>query len=374
MRLSSSVMLTHKIYPLNSGDALYNWGIYNELKKISSIKIFSLTTTEIEIKTQGIIFYKITKGYNSISNQMVEDVCEYIDKYNVDIILVSHILMYKYFCRLKKKYPTKKIMYISHNVEYLNDIEQYENKLKMKRGIEKIVYNIYIKGKLFESRKREKSVLEKTSGYFSTSKTDIQLHQQIYHVNTRSYFLKPVISFPCNKEEIDLENYNKKILVVGSMSWYPNVNGIVWFVEKVMTQLMEENYKLFIVGNNPSDSILALSKQWPENIIVTGKVPAVDPYFEMCDISIVPLFEGTGTKIKVLESIGRGIPTIATGFAAKDYGLVDEISIADTAQEFIDTIHYLENNKSYRIKQYRKMKAYYAKYNQLDKEIYEIFK
>ena len=141
-----------------------------------------------------------------------------------------------------------------------------------------------------------------------------------------------------------------------------------------MTQLMEENYKLFIVGNNPSDSILALSKQWPENIIVTGKVPAVDPYFEMCDISIVPLFEGTGTKIKVLESIGRGIPTIATGFAAKDYGLVDEISIADTAQEFIDTIHYLENNKSYRIKQYRKMKAYYAKYNQLDKEIYEIFK
>lgn len=64
-------MLTHKIYPLNSGDALYNWGIYNELKKISSIKIFSLTTTEIEIKTQGIIFYKITKGYNSISNQFL---------------------------------------------------------------------------------------------------------------------------------------------------------------------------------------------------------------------------------------------------------------------------------------------------------------
>ena len=123
------------------------------------------------------------------------------------------------------------------------------------------------------------------------------------------------------------------------------------------------------MGSKPTPEIKALAS---ENIIVTGFVDSTEPYFKECDISIIPVFEGTGAKIKVLESIARGIPTVCAGFAAKDYDIQDEICVANSAEDFVNKIEMLEYRPEIRVKQYQAMDIYYKKYFHLNSEIVDI--
>lgn len=370
--MKNVIMLTHKIYPLTAGDALYTWGIYQELKEYVNLKVFAYIVGDLDKSIENIVFYPLKGKYDSFNKKMFQDVCNYIEKANIDIIILNHVVMYKYLKPLKKKYPFIKYFYISHNVEYINDTGAYADNIKNKKGGIKVLYWFYYILKRVKSKQRERLMLTQTNAYFSISKADMELQKRLYKNILQGYYLKPVIDFNKNKDENDMEHYNKKLLIAGSMSWYPNVEGTLWFINEVFQKLIKDGYVLYVVGNNPSERIVELSKKQPQNIIVTGFVESVDKYFAECDISIVPLFEGTGAKIKVLESIGRGILTISTGYATKDYAIRDEIIIANTAQEFIDAIKNFENNVNLRKVMYKKAQTYYKEYNTIDKEIIKL--
>jgi glycosyltransferase involved in cell wall biosynthesis len=47
-------------------------------------------------------------------------------------------------------------------------------------------------------------------------------------------------------------------------------------------------------------------------VIVTGEVPAVEPYYAQCAVSVVPLRAGGGTRLKILESMALGRPVVST--------------------------------------------------------------
>src|SRR5258708_30935059 len=75
-----------------------------------------------------------------------------------------------------------------------------------------------------------------------------------------------------------------------------------------------------------------------QGVVVTGLVDDVKHYLARAMISIAPLFVGTGTKLKILEALGAGLPVVTTtigieGIEAKD-GI--DLLIADTAEEFAD--------------------------------------
>ena len=158
------------------------------------------------------------------------------------------------------------------------------------------------------------------------------------------------------------------------MSWFPNHNGIIWFVEKVFGKLLEidPEYELYLVGRDPDPSLSELVQRYPDNIILTGGVPDTEEYFRLCGISVIPIFEGTGAKIKVLESIARGIPTVCSAFAAKDYDITDELFVADSEQDFLEGILTISNQPELRSNYYDRMAYYYDRYFQINHEILDI--
>lgn len=217
----------------------------------------------------------------------------------------------------------------------------------------------------------EKELISGTDTTLCISKNDIEVLKKEFGCSNKYVYSKPLIYFEQIKTRDKLNKFNKKLLIVGSMNWYPNVKGILWFVENVFVEILkyDEEFKLYIVGRNPHDDIKKLEKQY-KNVIVTGEVPDTDKYFEMCDISIIPVFEGTGAKIKVLESIARGIPTVCSAFAAKDYDVTEkEILIAHNAKEFIDDIIMIGKDNKLRQNLFEAMRSYYDNYFELSKDV-----
>ena len=134
------------------------------------------------------------------------------------------------------------------------------------------------------------------------------------------------------------------MLFVGTMTWAPNNEGIIWFLKNVMPKCKDiEKYELTIVGKNPSQSVTDLAKEY-SNVHVLGYVDNLEDVYENSDVLVVPLLVGSGQRVKIIEAFARGYGVISTTIGAE--GLVyknnETIVIADTPEEFkraIDKCH-----------------------------------
>jgi glycosyltransferase involved in cell wall biosynthesis len=69
------------------------------------------------------------------------------------------------------------------------------------------------------------------------------------------------------------------------------------------------------------------------NLIATGRVEDVGPYFQAADISLCPIEYGGGTKIKLMEALATGLPSIAFQGALHGIRLVPGEHVLVAAQD-----------------------------------------
>ena len=66
------------------------------------------------------------------------------------------------------------------------------------------------------------------------------------------------------------------------------------------------------------------------------------------DVMIVPLFSGSGMRVKIIEGMALGKVVISTKLGAEgiNYTNKENILIANTANEFVDSIKELQQSKN----------------------------
>ncbi len=124
------------------------------------------------------------------------------------------------------------------------------------------------------------------------------------------------------------------LLLVGSMSYYPNEDAACFLCREVLPRLRARialPLRLVIAGTLPSPAVAALHAL-PE-VTVTGAVADLAPLYRAADVVIAPLRAGGGTRIKILEAFAHRRPVVATtigaeGIAARDR---EHLLLADTA-------------------------------------------
>ncbi|MCS7150949.1 MAG: glycosyltransferase family 4 protein [Endomicrobia bacterium] len=142
------------------------------------------------------------------------------------------------------------------------------------------------------------------------------------------------------------------LLFRGIMSFKPNIDACLYFLESIYPLLKEElpQVKFFIVGPNPPKKILKYVKN-DTSIIITGYVEDIREYIVKCKINISPMISGSGIKNKILESLAMGTPSVVSSIAAEGIPELkdsENILIADTPQEFVEKIKLLfEDEKLY---------------------------
>jgi glycosyltransferase involved in cell wall biosynthesis len=85
-----------------------------------------------------------------------------------------------------------------------------------------------------------------------------------------------------------------------------------------------------------------------EKVIVAGHQPDLRPYFDSVKLSVAPLRYGAGVKGKVNQSMGLGVPVVATSLAVEGMSLQDgeDIMVADTPDVFAGAIRKLYSSEA----------------------------
>ncbi|MCX6281089.1 MAG: glycosyltransferase family 4 protein [Bacteroidetes bacterium] len=160
----------------------------------------------------------------------------------------------------------------------------------------------------------------------------------------RSHTEKPVISIPFGINPADYHvkekvNRHPTIFIIGAMNWIPNQEGVRWFLENVWIDLYKRypSLKFHIAGREMPEWMKKLSL---ENIVVEGEVDDAAGFYAANDIMIVPLFSGSGIRIKIIEAMAYGKTVISTSLGAEgiEYSRGENLLVADLACEFFEMI------------------------------------
>lgn len=159
--------------------------------------------------------------------------------------------------------------------------------------------------------------------------------------------IKPLpINMGVNQEQANT------ILFCGSLDYLPNIEGLSWFYESTWPIIRKINTqaKLTVVGSGKPDVKLA-ALQKDESVLFAGRVPDVAPYYQEATVSIVPLLSGSGTRLKILEAMSKGVPIVSTTIGAEgiEYTNGQELLVADEPQQFAEQVLSLLQLKNKRL-------------------------
>ncbi len=151
-----------------------------------------------------------------------------------------------------------------------------------------------------------------------------------------------VVVVPNGVQVYGTENKEKEfdIIFSGNMSYPPNVDASIYLVEKILP-LVKSAYpfvKMAIVGTDPAPSVQRLAS---ENVIVTGCVPSLQPYYQAAKIFVAPMQLGTGLQNKILEAMANQIPVVVSPLAGNSLIAAnngEHLILAQTPQEFAKNI------------------------------------
>lgn len=138
-------------------------------------------------------------------------------------------------------------------------------------------------------------------------------------LSRNSFEPKPIhvlpITVDITNEKINRSGPSRRsILILGTLHYPPNADGVRWFVRDIYPQVQAKipGTTLTIVGKNPPQDLIEMEASQPEVIKVTGYVSDLRPYLEAADIMVVPVRVGGGMRVRILEGFSWGIPMVTT--------------------------------------------------------------
>ena len=115
----------------------------------------------------------------------------------------------------------------------------------------------------------------------------------------------------------------------------PNVDGLLWFVRDVLPMVLARLpwVRIRVSGSAPPQAALEVGGR---GISFEGHVGNIADFYGRTRACIVPLRYGAGVKIKTVEALQYGVPTVATSVGAEGIDLrgTAALSVADDARDF----------------------------------------
>ena len=140
------------------------------------------------------------------------------------------------------------------------------------------------------------------------------------------------------------------VVFSGNLEYQPNVSAVRFFRQEVWPRLRERWPALVwrLVGKNPE-----AVRQWisgDERIEARGAVADAIPELARAQIAVAPILAGSGTRLKILEAWGAGLPVVSTRLGAEGLPVEDgrELLLADGGVEFANAVTRLLERRDLR--------------------------
>lgn len=334
----------HKVHLLN----MITHKHINDDKIIEPEYKNSIQITGIYINTKisiiGILINFLFSKTPFISNRFISknfesELCKLLKYNSFDFVQIEGLYVLQYINCIRTNF-TGKVLYRPHNVEYLIWKRNYkETKSLLKK--------IYFKSLYQRLKKLEEKLLNTYDYLIPISDSDAEIFKTLGNI-------KPLKVSPFGIDLKNIQNqyiHNKSeteqaINYIGALDWIPNQEGLLWFIDRCFPTILKSfpGIKLNIAGRNaPGWLIKRFSNN---NICFLGEVKNAYEYIQNPGPVIVPLFSGSGMRVKIIESMALKKAIIATSIAAEGIQCVhqENILLADNHQEFAKAVIILLKN------------------------------
>lgn len=163
-------------------------------------------------------------------------------------------------------------------------------------------------------------------------------YRSTYHLGNDKFLELPTLQF---------DQAQKALLFFGSLGWHANTDGLDWFIREVWPLVSEQEPEavFYIVGKEPPISLRKLAKNY-ERIVFTGFVDDLDTYFTKCRVFVNPVRFGSGIKVKMLDAMYRGMPTVSSvvGSESLNMNSGNHYLEANEPEDWKQAIHTLLND------------------------------
>ncbi len=228
-----------------------------------------------------------------------------------DIVLMEGLYCTRY-CDIVRKYAKgARVVLRAHNIEYELRRRQYE---RLGFSFEKI----FLKSAIKRLMRAELMV-------FSQVDLIVTVSQREAEILGRKIITTPIVVAPIGMEcpttpKKKTGREKKHIGFIGSLDWRPNRDGLQWFVDEVWRPLSRlHNVLEFFIAGSYGD--LSSMFREEDHINLLGQVEDSRSFVEDMDMMIVPLWTGSGTRVKIIESLCVGTPVLSTSLGAEGLNL-----------------------------------------------------
>ncbi|MFT4925815.1 MAG: glycosyltransferase involved in cell wall biosynthesis [Phenylobacterium sp.] len=136
---------------------------------------------------------------------------------------------------------------------------------------------------------------------------------------------------------IDYQHTQMKLLFIGTLTWEANVDGLLWFLRDSWPLIKQACPEAsFTVVGKHSEALAKQLLQLAPEIDLLGFVDDLEVLYQTHRVFVAPLRFGSGIKVKVVNGLYRGIPTVTTNVGAEGMRVQsgEHLMVADSANDF----------------------------------------
>lgn len=298
------------------------------------------------------------------SDTVRQKVTQYIIDRNIEVVCLEFPWMFELIDIKALKIKGIKIICVIHNIEHLFF---YENKDALGFSVNINLLTYYEGARV---KKYEYDVFRQMDLVIGIADYDVEYVKKEIGLNNIVYsptlFQLPQYSWSNNIS-------SDYIVFPGSLLFYPNFEGIMWFLDNVFQYYTRKYPKITLKITGKTNPTIQKKIGKYQNVELTGFLSeqklqelVVNSLF-----AIAPIFSGAGVKIKLLEAMSYGLPIITTPKGAQGIPYQDKepFYVANNKDEFLEYMFLLSSDLNIRKKLGEKAKVFFE-LNYYDKENY----
>ncbi|MEN8115791.1 MAG: glycosyltransferase family 4 protein [Bacteroidota bacterium] len=312
--------------------------IPDSVKELAEFKLVEVPARISAIKALSNLLFS-NQPYNAIrfiSKKFINRLEKLLTEKEFDVVQLEGLYVCPYIPVIRKNSDAL-IVYRSHNVEY----EIWDRTAKMSKGL----LRIYLKNLAKRIRKFEIKLLNSYDLLVPITERDGTILDEMGNTKPRHVSQTGIETSALIPNAKNLEH--PSLFHIGSLEWVPNQEGLVWFIEKCWPAIREKypELKFYVAGRNAP--VWLQKKLDVPNLEFLGEVADAYDFMNSKSIMIVPLFSGSGMRIKIIEGMALGKPIISTpiGVEGIDIEPQKNIIVTSDAYGFIQSVEMLIENR-----------------------------
>lgn len=126
------------------------------------------------------------------------------------------------------------------------------------------------------------------------------------------------------------------LIYSGALTYSANYDAVRFFLAEVLPLIRREIVDVRLTITGATDGVPLHSLPLDECVYLSGYVDDIRPYVSSAAVCVVPLREGGGTRLKILEAMALGTPVVSTTKGAEGLEVVhgEHLLIADEPERF----------------------------------------